>query len=89
MAHKKGVGSTKNGRDSESKRLGVKKADGQFVVAGNILVRQLGTVVFPGTNVGMGRDYTLFAKCDGVVKYEKFYRKRRVLKRVSIVPVEA
>ena len=89
MAHKKAGGSSRNGRDSEGQRRGVKRFAGQRVLAGNILVRQLGTVVFPGTNVGMGRDYTLFAKCDGVVKYEKFYRKRRVLKRVSIVPVEA
>ncbi|MBR3880969.1 MAG: 50S ribosomal protein L27 [Mailhella sp.] len=89
MAHKKAGGSSRNGRDSEGQRRGVKRFGGQHVLAGNILVRQLGTVVFPGSNVGMGRDYTLFAKCDGVVKYEKFYRKRRVLKRVSIVPVEA
>ena len=89
MAHKKAGGSSRNGRDSEGQRRGVKRFVGQRVLAGNILVRQLGTVVFPGANVGMGRDYTLFAKCDGVVKYEKFFRKRRVLKRVSIVPVEA
>ena len=89
MAHKKAGGSSRTARDSEGQRSGVKRFGGQHVLAGNILVRQLGTVVFPGTNVGMGRDYTLFAKCDGVVKYEKFYRKRRVLKRVSIVPVEA
>ena len=88
MAHKKAGGSSRNGRDSEGQRRGVKRFGGQHVLAGNILVRQLGTVVFPGSNVGMGRDYTLFAKCDGVVKYEKFYRKRRVLKRVSIVPAE-
>ena len=89
MAHKKAGGSSRNGRDSEGQRRGVKRFAGQHVLAGNILVRQLGTVVFPGANVGMGRDHTLFAKCDGVVKYEKFFRKRRVLKRVSIVPVEA
>ena len=89
MAHKKAGGSSRNGRDSAGQRRGVKIYGGQPVVAGNILVRQLGTVVYPGANVGMGRDYTLFAKCDGVVKYEKFYRKRRVHKRVSIVPVEA
>ena len=89
MAHKKAGGSSRNGRDSEGQRRGVKRFAGQHVLAGNILVRQLGPVVFPGANVGMGRDYTLFAKCDGVVKYEKFFRKRRVLKRVSIVPVEA
>ena len=89
MAHKKAGGSSRNGRDSAGQRRGIKIYGGQSVVAGNILVRQLGTVVYPGANVGMGRDYTLFAKCDGVVKYEKFFRKRRVLKRVSIVPVEA
>jgi large subunit ribosomal protein L27 len=70
FAHKKGVGSTKNGRDSESKRLGVKRADGQMVKAGNILVRQRGTKINPGTNVGHGSDDTLFALVDGVVKFE-------------------
>jgi len=70
FAHKKGVGSTKNGRDSESKRLGVKKADGQAVVAGNIIVRQRGTKIHPGTNVGIGKDDTLFALVDGTVKFE-------------------
>ena len=70
FAHKKGVGSTKNGRDSESKRLGVKKADGQAVIAGNILVRQRGTKIHPGTNVGIGSDDTLFALVDGKVKFE-------------------
>ena len=70
FAHKKGVGSTKNGRDSESKRLGVKKADGQAVIAGNILVRQRGTKIHPGTNVGIGTDDTLFALVDGTVKFE-------------------
>lgn len=89
MAHKKAGGSSRNGRDSEGQRRGVKRFGGQHVLAGNIIVRQLGTVVYPGTNVGMGRDYTLFAKCDGVVKFEKFFRKRRVHKRVSIVPAEA
>ena len=83
MAHKKGVGSTKNGRDSESKRLGVKRADGQFVLAGNILVRQRGTHIHPGTNVG--RDDTLFATADGRVKFERMGRDR---KKVSIVPVQ-
>lgn len=86
MAHKKGVGSSKNGRDSESKRLGVKKAGGQAVVAGNILVRQRGTVTMPGENVGMGRDHTLFALIDGTVKYQ---RKKDDKKYVSVVPVEA
>ena len=70
FAHKKGVGSTKNGRDSESKRLGVKKADGQSCVAGNILVRQRGTHIHPGQNVGRGSDDTLFATADGVVKFK-------------------
>ncbi len=70
MAHKKGVGSSRNGRDSESKRLGVKLYDGQVVRAGGILVRQRGTKIEPGTNVGLGRDHTLFALVDGVVKYE-------------------
>ena len=70
FAHKKGVGSTKNGRDSESKRLGVKKADGQAVIAGNIIVRQRGTKIRPGNNVGIGTDDTLFALIDGTVKFE-------------------
>ena len=89
MAHKKAGGSSRTGRASEGQRRGVKRFGGQHVLAGNIIVRQLGTVVYPGANVGMGRDYTLFAKCDGVVKFEKFLRKRRVHKRVSIVPAEA
>lgn len=71
MAHKKGVGSTKNGRDSESKRLGVKRGDGQFVLAGNILVRQRGTHIMPGENVGKGSDDTLFALVDGTVRFER------------------
>lgn len=70
FAHKKGVGSSRNGRDSESKRLGPKRADGQFVLAGNILVRQRGTHFHPGTNVGIGKDDTLFAKIDGIVRFE-------------------
>ena len=81
FAHKKGVGSTKNGRDSESKRLGLKRADGQFVLAGNILVRQRGTHFQPGTNVGKGKDDTLFAKVDGKVKFENFGAGR---KKVSV-----
>ncbi len=85
MAHKKGGGSTKNGRDSEAKRLGAKRADGQFVLAGNILYRQRGTKMYPGTNVGIGSDDTLFAKVDGVVKFE---RKGRSDKKVSVYPVE-
>ena len=83
MAHKKGVGSTKNGRDSEAKRLGVKRGDGQFVLAGNIIVRQRGTRFRPGNNVGCGRDFTLFALCDGTVEFRKEQRK------VSIVPASA
>ncbi len=86
MAHKKGVGSSKNGRDSESKRLGVKKSGGQAVVAGNIIVRQRGTVTMPGENVGMGRDHTLFALVDGTVKFQ---RKRDDKKYVSVIPAEA
>ena len=77
FAHKKGVGSSKNGRDSESKRLGVKSADGQFVLAGNILVRQRGTKIHPGNNVGIGSDDTLFAMIDGKVKFEKKGRDKK------------
>ena len=77
FAHKKGVGSTKNGRDSESKRLGVKRADGQFVLAGNILVKQRGTKIHPGNNVGKGKDDTLFALTDGIVKFERRGRDRK------------
>ncbi len=87
MAHKKAGGSSRNGRDSEGQRRGVKRFGGQKVAAGNILVRQLGTKVHPGDNVGMGRDFTLFAKVDGVVKYEKYMRKRRVLTRDHIEAV--
>jgi len=85
MAHKKAGGSSRNGRDSAGQRRGVKRFGGQVVRAGNILVRQLGTVIHPGTNVGCGRDYTLFAKVDGTVQYESFGRNR---KRVSVYPVE-
>ena len=84
FAHKKGVGSTKNGRDSESKRLGAKRADGQFVKAGNILYRQRGTKIHPGLNVGRGGDDTLFATADGVVRFQ---RKGRDKKIVSVIPV--
>lgn len=84
FAHKKGVGSTKNGRDSESKRLGVKRADGQTVTAGNILVRQRGTKIHPGQNVGRGSDDTLFALVDGVVRFE---HKGKDKKQVSVHPV--
>jgi large subunit ribosomal protein L27 len=82
FAHKKGVGSSRNGRDSESKRLGVKRGDGQFVLAGNILVRQRGTKIYPGNNVGKGSDDTLFALTDGRVKFHRLGRDR---KQVSIV----
>ena len=83
FASKKGVGSTKNGRDSQSKRLGTKRADGQSVSGGSILVRQRGTRIYPGTNVGKGGDDTLFAKVDGVVKFERVGRDR---KQVSVYP---
>ena len=85
FAHKKGGGSTKNGRDSESKRLGVKRGDGQFVLAGNILVRQRGTHIHPGNNVGKGSDDTLFALVDGNVKFERMGKDR---KKVSVYAVE-
>jgi large subunit ribosomal protein L27 len=86
MAHKKAGGSSRNGRDSNSQRRGVKRFGGQVVRAGNILVRQVGTKIHPGTNVGCGKDYTLFALTDGVVTFETFGRGR---KRVSIYPVES
>lgn len=86
FAHKKGVGSSRNGRDSRSKMLGIKSHDGQFVTAGSILVRQRGTRVHPGANVGIGGDDTLFAKIDGIVA---FGRKNRDKKEVSVLPVEA
>jgi len=85
FAHKKGVSSTRNGRDSESKRLGVKRSDGQLVTSGSILVRQRGTKIHPGTNVGIGKDDTLFATIEGLVKFERYGRDR---KRVSVYPVE-
>jgi large subunit ribosomal protein L27 len=85
MAHKKAGGSSNNGRDSNSKRRGVKRFAGQFVKAGNILVRQCGTKVHPGSNVGCGKDYTLFAKVDGIVKFE---RKDKTRKQVSVYSVE-
>ncbi|MBQ1744383.1 LSU ribosomal protein L27P [Ruminococcaceae bacterium R-25] len=84
FAHKKGMGSTKNGRESQSKRLGAKKGDGQSVLAGNILVRQRGTKIHPGTNVGIGSDDTLFALIDGTVKYERMGKDK---KQVSVYPV--
>jgi large subunit ribosomal protein L27 len=86
MAHKKGQGSSRNGRDSAGQRRGVKRYGGEFVKAGNILVRQLGTLINPGDNVGVGRDWTLFALIDGTVKYERDGRSKR---KVSIVPAPA
>ena len=83
FAHKKGMGSTRNGRDSQAKRLGPKRADGQFVLAGNILVRQRGTRIHPGMNVGIGDDDTLYAKMDGIVRFERLGKTR---KHVSIYP---
>ncbi len=86
MAHKKGMGSSKNGRDSQAKRRGVKRYDGQEVLAGNILIRQCGTRYIAGTNVGMGRDYTLFALTDGVVKFDVYRNKKS---RVNILTPES
>ena len=85
FAHKKGTGSSHNGRDSEAKRLGVKRADGQFVLAGNILVRQRGTHIHPGKNVGIGSDDTLYARADGVLRFERVGKDR---KQASVYPVE-
>ena len=85
MAHKKGVGSSRNGRDSESKRLGVKRADGQIVRAGTIVVRQRGTEFWVGNNVGIGKDHTIYAKIDGVVRFEPVSRNKR---RISVYPPE-
>ena len=85
LAHKKGQGSTKNGRDSESKRLGAKAADGEFVTGGSILYRQRGTKIYPGKNVGMGSDDTVYAKISGVVKFERLGKDR---KQVSVYPAE-
>ncbi len=88
MAHKKAGGSSRNGRDSKGQRRGVKRFGGQSVLAGNIIVRQLGTKVHPGHGVGLGRDFTIFATCDGVVKFEKYVRKNRVKTRVHVIPVQ-
>ena len=85
FAHKKGMGSTKNGRDSAAQRLGAKKGDGQSVIAGNILIRQRGTKIHPGTNVGIGSDDTLYSLIDGLVKYERLGKDR---KKVSVYPAE-
>jgi large subunit ribosomal protein L27 len=84
MAHKKGVGSSKNGRDSNPKMLGVKRSDGQFVIPGNIILRQRGTHIHPGKNVGLGRDHTIFSVIEGRVKFEPYSRGR---KRVSVYPL--
>ncbi|HVB63185.1 MAG TPA: 50S ribosomal protein L27 [Nitrolancea sp.] len=86
MAHKKGVGSSRNGRDSNAKRRGVKRYDGNIVTAGSILVRQCGTKFYPGLNVGMGRDFTLFSKIDGSVKFEAVSRDR---KQISVYAVDS
>ncbi|EHJ47723.1 ribosomal protein L27 [Solidesulfovibrio carbinoliphilus subsp. oakridgensis] len=86
MAHKKAGGSSRNGRDSAGQRRGVKRFGGQQVIAGNIIVRQLGTKFHPGEGVGMGRDYTLFALVDGVVKFEKYMRNNKVKTRILVVP---
>ncbi len=85
MAHKKGVGSSRNGRDSQSKRLGVKRADGQFVRAGTIVVRQRGTEFWVGNNVGIGKDHTIYAKIEGVVRFEPVTRNKR---RISVYPAD-
>lgn len=87
MAHKKSGGSTRNGRDSNAKRLGVKRYDGQFVTAGSILVRQRGTRIHAGDNVGVGRDHTLWARVDGVVKFKPYAKPRR--KQVTVIPASA
>ncbi len=89
MAHKKAGGSSRNGRDSAGQRRGVKRYGGQKVLAGNILVRQVGSSIHAGKNVGLGKDYTLFALVDGEVKYEKYMRKNKVKTRVHILPVSA
>ncbi|MDR1242111.1 MAG: 50S ribosomal protein L27 [Deltaproteobacteria bacterium] len=89
MAHKKAGGSSRNGRDSQGQRRGVKRFGGQPVLAGNIIVRQVGTKIHPGKNVGLGRDFTIFATCDGNVKFEKYTRKKRVLTRVHVEPAQA
>ncbi len=86
MAHKKGVGSTRNGRDSNAQRLGIKKFGGEFVIPGNIIVRQRGTRIHPGDNVGCGKDYTLYALIEGQVQYKRYGHDR---KKVSVVPAEA
>jgi large subunit ribosomal protein L27 len=86
MAHKKGVGSSRNGRDSQAKRLGVKRSDGEFVLSGTIVVRQRGTQFWVGNNVGIGKDHTIYAKVDGTVKFEPISKNKR---RISVYPVQA
>jgi large subunit ribosomal protein L27 len=86
MAHKKGVGSSRNGRDSQAKRLGVKRSDGEFVLSGTIVVRQRGTQFWVGNNVGIGKDHTIYAKVDGLVKFEPVSRNKR---RISVYPIDA
>ena len=86
MAHKKGVGSSRNGRDSQAKRLGVKRSDGEFVLSGTIVVRQRGTQFWVGNNVGIGKDHTIYAKVDGLVKFEPISRNKR---RISVYPIDA
>lgn len=86
MAHKKAGGSSRNGRDSHGQRRGIKRFGGEPVSAGSIIVRQVGTRVHPGVNVGLGSDYTIFATCDGVVKFEKYTRKKKELTRVHVLP---
>lgn len=88
MAHKKSGGSAKNGRDSQGQRRGIKKFGGEKVISGNIIARQLGTRWHPGNNVGLGKDYTLFALCDGVIKYETFRKNGTERKRVHVIPNE-
>jgi len=85
MAHKKGVGSSRNGRDSNAQRLGVKRSDGQYVLSGTIVVRQRGTQFWVGNNVGIGKDHTIYAKVDGIVKFEPISRNKR---RISVYPVD-
>ena len=85
MAHKKGVGSSRNGRDSNAQRLGVKRSDGQYVLSGTIVVRQRGTQFWVGNNVGIGKDHTIYAKVDGIVKFESISRNKR---RISVYPVD-
>ncbi|MDR2893636.1 MAG: 50S ribosomal protein L27 [Deltaproteobacteria bacterium] len=89
MAHKKAGGSSSNGRDSQGQRRGVKRYGGEPVLSGSIIVRQVGTKVHPGKNVGLGRDFTIFATCDGRVKFEKYTRKKKILTRVHVIPFEA